>query len=286
MKILIGYDGTEAAKSAIGDLNVAGMPTEAESLVVSVAEAWDHVADVPAAADCANEGAGFIREKFPSWKVTTAIRNGCPASELLAVADGFAPDLVVIGEPMPTVGERGFFLGQNTQKLISDADCSVRVARGRAHNMNHEIRLLVGFDGSRTSLSTIDSIVARQWPARTKVRLLAVADSAVLQAIGRFTPQMTDAVIEEKLVQQWANSLARPCIANLMACGLEPDVRVRFGNPKALLPEEARSWNADAIFVGPHTSPNSFARFLIGSVSAAVAAKAPCSVEVVRANPR
>ena len=39
MKILIGYDGSESADAALNDLRRAGLPREAEALIVSVEEA-------------------------------------------------------------------------------------------------------------------------------------------------------------------------------------------------------------------------------------------------------
>jgi nucleotide-binding universal stress UspA family protein len=45
--------------------------------------------------------------------------------------------------------------------------------------------------------------------------------------------------------------------------------------------EEARRWDADLIIVGSH-GRRGFKRFLLGSVSEAVAMKAHCSVVVVR----
>ena len=44
---------------------------------------------------------------------------------------------------------------------------------------------------------------------------------------------------------------------------------------------EAERWSADCIFVGAK-GQSAIERFLLGSVSASVAARAPCSVEVVR----
>ncbi len=284
MRILIGYDGTEASRTAIEDLSHAGFPENTEAFVMSVAEAWDHVPDEAAAHATADEGVKLLRERFPSWRVNGVAALGSPAAELVSFAEHLAPDMIIVGEPLPPSGDRGFFLGQNTQKLITDSDCSVRVCRSTVHRDGPAARILIGFDGSRTSLNTIDTILKRTWPAGTKVRLVTVADGAVVQAIGRFAPQMTDAVLEEKLVQQWANSLAAPFLEKLGAKEIEASIKVRFGNPKTILPDEAREWQADAVFVGPHNAPNSFARFLIGSVSSAVAARAACTVEIVRSS--
>lgn len=40
MKVLVAYDGSESADTAIDGLRRAGLPIEANALVVSVAEVW------------------------------------------------------------------------------------------------------------------------------------------------------------------------------------------------------------------------------------------------------
>ena len=40
MRILIGYDGSECADAAIGDLRRAGLPKESVAIVFSVVENW------------------------------------------------------------------------------------------------------------------------------------------------------------------------------------------------------------------------------------------------------
>ena len=57
---------------------------------------------------------------------------------------------------------------------------------------------------------------------------------------------------------------------------------VKEGDPKRELCKAAEEWGADCIFVGSAGFSNRFERFVLGSVSAAVAARAHCSVEVVR----
>jgi nucleotide-binding universal stress UspA family protein len=56
---------------------------------------------------------------------------------------------------------------------------------------------------------------------------------------------------------------------------------VREIDPRRALVEDAEQWGADAIFVGAR-GIGLLERFLLGSVSAAVAARAGCSVEIVR----
>ncbi len=128
----------------------------------------------------------------------------------------------------------------------------------------------------------VNVVCERQWMPNSQVRLLVVTDSSVLSSIGRFSPQMTDPGVEAKIAGQWANALAKLPLQRLRDAGLDAEFCVESGNPKNIIVKLAEEWNADSIFVGPHCHGNSFERFLLGSVSAAVAARAHCSVEVVR----
>ena len=47
MKFLIAYDGSIYADAAVEDLLRAGLPREAEALVISVADVWLPVSDEP-----------------------------------------------------------------------------------------------------------------------------------------------------------------------------------------------------------------------------------------------
>jgi nucleotide-binding universal stress UspA family protein len=53
------------------------------------------------------------------------------------------------------------------------------------------------------------------------------------------------------------------------------------GDPKTVLLTEAERWQADAIVLGSR-GLSGMDRFLLGSVSAAVVARAHCSVEIIR----
>lgn len=56
---------------------------------------------------------------------------------------------------------------------------------------------------------------------------------------------------------------------------------VIVGRPDESIIETAKKWGADLVALGSH-GYRGFKRFLLGSVSQAVASHAPCSVEVVR----
>jgi nucleotide-binding universal stress UspA family protein len=67
----------------------------------------------------------------------------------------------------------------------------------------------------------------------------------------------------------------------LQAAGLVVSSDIKEGDPKHVLPDIAAQWDADCLVVGAR-GLSRVQRFLLGSVSAAVAARAHCSVEVIR----
>lgn len=283
MRILIGFNGSEASTAALYDLANAGLPEETQVLILTVAESSNPPKTSTEADRIATVGVRIIRNEFPNWVVMGETATGSPPREILGRAESLVPHLIVLGEPRQDFGEHNIFVGHTSQIILTEAECSVRIARGSTSPRSGCEKILVGFDGSAGAMNAVDAIALRKWPAETEVRLLVAADSLVMGSIGRFVPQMTGVAVETKFASQWATSLASTALAKLTAAGISSSVEVRFGHPKDLILEEAEEWIADNIFVGPHCAANSFERFLIGSVSAAVAARAHCTVEVTKA---
>src|SRR5262249_60382041 len=70
-------------------------------------------------------------------------------------------------------------------------------------------------------------------------------------------------------------------VARLNDVGLKAESGIEEGVPKDVLVRGAENWGADCIFLGAR-GRGRLERFLIGSVSSAVVARAHCSVEVTR----
>ena len=89
----------------------------------------------------------------------------------------------------------------------------------------------------------------------------------------------------EKTARERARAAVEKAAARLRAD--ETSRRLSFttevlsGSPKAAILEEAEAFGADLIVVGSH-GHGMLERFLLGSVSQAVALHATCSVEIVR----
>ncbi len=304
MKILIAYDGSRCAEAAIDDLARAGLPETGEALIASVAEIW-----LPPEGDSDNDPAleklvAHHREKgrralaevqtfvahaesrarsiLPGWTIETRATYGSPSWELLSIADEINPDLIIVGSQGQTALGR-LLLGSISQKVVTEAKCSVRVARGRINVDESPIRIAIGFDSSKGAQAAVGAVAQRNWPAGTEVQLVAVADGVHPTAIGRFVPPISRAIDEVNNAERsWLEELASDSLEKLRAIGCAAELKVVDGNPKKKIIEEAEAWNADAIFLGANAFGSRLERFLIGSTSSAVAARAQCSVEVVR----
>jgi nucleotide-binding universal stress UspA family protein len=278
MRILTAYNGTEFARAAIEDLTRAGMPSEAQTVVMTVAEPCFPTVEPRLVQDVAAEGATRVGALFPRWQVTTNTCAGAAIREIVAFADKFRPDLVVLGEPNNEV-----FLGPVCQGLLTDSAFALRIARKPQRQPNDRPpRLLVGFDGSDGAMLAIETIVNRTWPEGTSVRLLSIDNTGVLGTIGRLSPQMRAAAVGAGFASHWAETLASRALKLLSDKGIDAAIDLVSGHPQDALINAAQESKADCIFVGPHSAGNSFERYLLGSVSATVAARANCTVEVVR----
>ena len=307
MKILIGYDGSECADAAIGDLSRAGLPSIAEVHILTVAEVWLPPPDssrstqtssedsrgvesflqpmyakarlaVQEAQNLASRASSRVATLFPGWSVAASASYGSAAWEIVFRADKWQPDLVVVGSHGHSALGR-FVLGSVSQVVLTEAQCSVRIARGRVEEPGTPVRILVGIDGSNESEAVVREVATRSWPAHTQVKLVVVDDPISVSFVADDFPP----IVAEPSDHEWAEKILADnfdVISN--RSDIEVTTQLIAGNPKTELLAAAESWRADCIFVGSSGSSNRSSRFVLGSVSAAVASRAHCSVEVVR----
>ena len=308
MKILIAYDGSECADAALEDLKHAGLPKTAEAVVMSLADVFlpppineeiDNTFPmyVPAGVKRAHERAERklkkaesmakraseqIKKSFPEWQVTHEALADSPAWAIIRTADQWKPDLVVVGAQGHSVLGGRLILGSVSQRVLYEASCSVRVARGRHRDGDSSLRILIGVDNSPYSNTAVEAVCRREWPTGTEVRLLAVVDTVMAITPDPSQPSVLK-WIEVGDEENWdeVRQIFQPSAACLRSAGLDAAVMIRRGNPTNELLEEAETWGADCVFVGAK-GMRGIDRLLLGSVSSAVSARAHCSVEVVR----
>ena len=69
------------------------------------------------------------------------------------------------------------FLGSISQKVLTEAHCSVRIARGRIEVDPAPGRIIIGFDDSAGAHAAVKAVAERRWREGTEVRLIAVASA-------------------------------------------------------------------------------------------------------------
>jgi nucleotide-binding universal stress UspA family protein len=287
MKILIGYDGSECADAAVDDLRQAGLPEEATAVVLSVIEIWslsqsgfellkgmDELTQTEATAQ---RGAARVKSLMPGWEVEAKVAVGSPASAILEMAGLWNPDLIVVGSHGRTAAGR-FFFGSASLKLAHEAHCTVRVARARREVSVKPLRLIIGVDGSKGSEEAVNAVASRRWPENSEARIVNACWKIPTATSEPMLNRIAGWVAEENARVKAAIDAA---VEKLRRAGLQTSIFVKEEEPKALLLNEAEGWNADCVFVGAR-GVGRVERLLTGSVSSAVAARAHCSVEVVR----
>ena len=146
------------------------------------------------------------------------------------------------------------------------------------------MKVLLAIDGSPHSHAALVEFATRPWPVDTEVRILTVVHSSI--------PLFVDPVfisaaahMEQTLDRRRDGPALVEAAADLIR-NANPDMtvvtKITEGIPTDAIVEEAQSWGADLIVLGSHGYGRA-RRVILGSVAGAVVAKAPCSVQVVRA---
>ena len=280
-RILIAYDGSECSDAALNDLRRAGLPAAAEAAVLTVADVIVPPPDeelpggpavripeverhahkkaekaINAALSFAERAAGRVRADFPGWEVKAEVVCDSPPWAIVKMADQLGVDLVVVGAHRHAVGGGRLILGSTSQRVLYETHCTVRAARCADEGREGPVRIVVGFNGTHDAEEAVEAAALRAWPAGSEARLIHAGEEARPEAI-------------------------RAAAERLRAAGLDVSEFGRAGDPAHALLHEAKEWDADSIFVGTR-GLHGLQHLLHGSVAAAVAARARCSVEVVR----
>lgn len=291
MKLLIGFDGSPSSLTALHDLQNAGLPASGEALILTLADFFlpPSPPDAPFNAmeqnalvarreaeqrrDAllveAQNAALLLKETLPGWTIRAEADIDAPAWGLLKRADDWKPDLLCLGAPHASRLERLFF-GSLCQKIVSHAHCPVRI--GRIEGQPRPLKLLLAIDGSADSQAAADALLARQWPAGTEVLVVSVQDSRFTRFAG---------TILSSLYDEPEKGILGQIVDRCRAAGLTASWKVLDGVPKSELLSAAAEGGIHSVFVGA-SGAGALQRAILGSVSAALAARAACSVEVVR----
>lgn len=307
MRILIGYDGSEASQDALQDLTRAGLPPKAKAcILVSLnpwlppdflsteepgVKAWYSAAYAKALSDAeatmakaralGEKAAAFLKPWFPDWTYAIDPHLGPPDHALLEKAGRWRPHLLVMGTRGRS-GLKGLMLGSISHKVLQHAEVPVRI--GRPGPASKPLRLLVAMDGSRHADAAVQEVANRTWPADTVVKLVAVMDFRLaVREIGMELKKPKGTATEGRTKNRWVwmERVLAKAERRLEKAGLRVETALLEGEPREALLREAKAWKAHAIFMGSR-GLSGFRALLLGGVSSAVASHAPCTVEIIR----
>src|SRR5215211_368847 len=170
MRLLIAYDGSKDAESAIDDLRNCGVPASGSAEVISVAEVWlpppgslgdnagksaPYVEEI--LRECRQKGekavaeaemltrfaAARVKAALPEWDVESFASYGSPGWEIVNQAERSKADLVLVGAQGHSFLSR-LILGSISQRVLTEASCSVRIGRGSIDLDSGPERIMVG----------------------------------------------------------------------------------------------------------------------------------------------
>ncbi len=287
MKILISYDGSYHANAALKDLLRAGLPVEAQAVVMSIPKSSlaessnagrNGRTDAPAcseeeieeAAAMTIQASNMIRKNFPAWDVRADLAVGSTARVVAKKASQWNPNLIVLGLQGDASPCRHYF-GAVSRRIAIEAECSVRLARGFNAEPDEPPRVLLCVDGSPYTEAAVCAVASRDWPKGAEVRILTIVNP-----FDYSIPEFVDKAMER------AKSLHRAIANELDRTPAFTSSVVLEGEPEKLILEAAEQWKADSIFLAPRRR-NRFSRYMLDGVSGTVVTRAKCAVELARA---
>lgn len=170
------------------------------------------------------------------------------------------------------------------QKVNRGLDFAARPAEAVCPERGVTMKILLAVDGSPCSALAADEVARLPWPAGSILKIVSVVEP--------FAPPMSEPVVLpqsyfdelDEAVRANARDAIEGALAKLSGRGgeaLKVETEILRGSAARAILDEAEGWGADLVVVGSHGYGRA-KRFLLGSVSQAVASHAKCSVQIVR----
>jgi len=284
LRVLYATDGSADAEAALQLLALLPLTAGSAVQVVTVTEgAVPHTP--PWYLDVQQDWAEKVTAKAQaglSWEgvtVTTSLRTGSPALEILRAAEEFGADMIVVGSQGTTPLE-AFFLGSVARNVAKHARCAVLVGRAPEHGLR---RLVLAVDESEHATDALRFVARLPLPAETQVmaahavRLYDPFPGLVPDDPGGFHREVNTV---RRSNREHARELVQEKCRQLEVVGKQVAPYVLEGDPAAEILTLARDQQADLIVLGAR-GVSLIKGLLVGSVADRVLNTACCSVLLV-----
>ncbi len=290
MRTLIAIDGSRAFQSIVDEAIARPWPEHTAFHVLFVLDSLLFTKS-PALVRAATKGAEATVEKAAQelratkMAISHSVIKDNPADAIVRTAEKWKADLVMVGSH--GAGRLGrFLLGSTAHAVVRKALCSVEIVRRATPDQKGDDaslpRILLATDGSEYSAAAERSVAERPWPPHAEVRIISVPEFVVPTLETTYvSPEFWERLRENSVHEAKKAVAAGVKILKDAGWKADGDVPMALDTPKAVILDEAKNWDARWIVVGSH-GRRGFDRFVMGSVSEAVAMHAHCSVEVIR----
>jgi nucleotide-binding universal stress UspA family protein len=149
------------------------------------------------------------------------------------------------------------------------------------------MKILLATDGSDYSKAAVNSVAERPWPQGSEVKIISAMEVPFAPTTEAWVLPDSYYSELERVAREQAEAAVKDAVERIesgKASGLEVITKIISGSAREVILDEAERWDADLIVLGSH-GYSGWQRFLLGSVSHAVATHAHCSVEIVRQKP-
>lgn len=287
-RILLAVDGSEHSLAA--SHLIADLPCAENCQVRAVAVLIPRQAQNHAALETALENVdGLLCRK--GINVVSEILTGYPAEQIVAEADRYKPDLIVMGA-RGLRATLGILLGGVAQQVVEYARWPVLVVRAPYRKLDH---VLLVTDGSKYSNQALAFMQKFPFPEQIDLRLMhimppppspeliAQAWALDLQAAATVHQSAIEESFEQQAVfeEEEANKLLARAEQDLIKTGYSIKKVLLRGDAASEIIEYTRDHEIDLIIAGSR-GLGQVRGWLVGSVSRKLMHYAQCSVLIVR----
>jgi nucleotide-binding universal stress UspA family protein len=291
MRVLMATDGSKEAVAACRFLSMLPLTPGSAIQVASVVtdrlfpgyEVYWTLADqvLRAERDRAERVAQVAAETLAreGIEVTTAVRSGTPAREILQAAEEFDAGMVVLGSKGLT-GLEGFLLGSVARTVAKRCERPVLVARAPRSDLREVILAVDGSDHAAHAVQFGACLPLPEGARRTLVHVVrpfrSYPDYLYLD------PEEHQTAVQE--VRRKQDEIGAGVLGEarqrLAAWGARAETELLVGDPATEILRLARDRNADLIVAGAR-GVTLIEGLLMGSVADRLLKDAPCSVLIV-----